>query len=197
MGKNAGERVILREEKRLADEAKAKKADEANKELETNLANFKGKAVGVNSIDTVSQELATSSAQEFAKNARVQTDPKATQQEKDRARLANFQIKRQFENSQAYMQMILDKKNEIEEEKIEEIEEKIEEEIEEEIEEIQEENNILELYEEVKKLEKEKKEFKKDKMDSCYLIKTHLINRNKFNESKERLLKLKEFYQKF
>jgi len=34
-------------------------------------------------------------------------------------------------------------------------------------------------------------------MDSCYLIKTHLINRNKFNESKERLLKLKEFYQKF
>ena len=92
---------------------------------------------------------------------------------------------------------VYDKKNEIEEEKIEEIEEKIEEEIEEEIEEIQEENNILELYEEVKKLEKEKKEFKKDKMDSCYLIKTHLINRNKFNEAKERLLKLKEFYQKF
>ena len=91
-----------------------------------------------------------------------------------------------------------DKKiNEIKEEKIEEIEEKIEEEIEEEIEEIQEENNILELYEEVKKLEKEKKEFKKDKMDSCYLIKTHLINRKKFKESKERLLKLKKFYQKF
>ena len=49
----------------------------------------------------------------------------------------------------------------------------------------------------IEKLEKEKKEFKKDKMDSCYLIKTHLINRNKFNEAKERLLKLKEFYQKF
>ena len=91
-----------------------------------------------------------------------------------------------------------DKKlNEIKEEKIEEIEEiqeKNEEEIEEEIEEIEEENekkeeneenNILELYEEVKKLEKDKKEFKKDKMDSCYLIKTHLINRNKFKESKE------------
>ena len=76
-----------------------------------------------------------------------------------------------------------DKKiNEIKEEKIEEIEEN-EEEIEEEIEEIEEEieeneENILELYEEVKKLEKEKKEFKKDKMDSCYLIKTHLINLN-------------------
>ena len=91
-----------------------------------------------------------------------------------------------------------DKKNKIDEE-IEEIEEEIEEEIQEieENEEKIEEENILELYKEVKKLEKEKKEFKKDKMDSCYLIKTHLINRKKFKESKERLLKLKEFYQKF
>ena len=113
--------------------------------------------------------------------------------------ILNKQLQEDKIKEEEFLELIkkYDKKNEIEEEKIEEIEEKIEEEIEEEIEEIQEENNILELYEEVKKLEKEKKEFKKDKMDSCYLIKTHLINRNKFNESKERLLKLKEFYQKF
>jgi hypothetical protein len=97
-----------------------------------------------------------------------------------------------------------DKKNEIEEKKEEKIEEneeiKFDEEIEEENEEEKfddEENIIKELYEEVKNLEKEKKEFKKEKMDSCYLIKTHLINRKKFKESKERLLKLKEFYQQF
>lgn len=89
----------------------------------------------------------------------------------------------------------------IEEKEIEENKEiKFDEEIEEENDDLErkkEENNILEFYEEVKNLEKEKKEFKKDKMDSCYLIKTHLINRKKFNEAKERLLKLKEFYQKF
>jgi hypothetical protein len=56
---------------------------------------------------------------------------------------------------------------------------------------------ILELYEEIKKIEKEKKQYKEDKMDSCYLIKVHLLNKNKFNEAKERLLKLKEFYQQF
>lgn len=104
--------------------------------------------------------------------------------------ILNKQLQEDKIKEEEFLELIkkYDKKNEIEEEKIEENEE-IEEEIEE--------NNILELYEEVKKLEKEKKEFKKDKMDSCYLIKTHLINRKKFKESKERLLKLKEFYQQF
>jgi hypothetical protein len=113
--------------------------------------------------------------------------------------ILNKQLQEDKIKEEEFLELIkkYDKKNEIEEEKIEEIEEKNEEEIEEEIEEIEEENNILELYEEVKKLEKDKKEFKKDKMDSCYLIKTHLINRKKFKESKERLLKLKEFYQQF
>jgi len=102
-----------REEERLANEAKEKKQEADEKILQENLANYKGKATGISNLDNISQELATESAKNYAQNTRVLNNPNAPAIEKEKARLANMQIKRQFDNSQAYMQMIIDKKNEI------------------------------------------------------------------------------------
>ena len=102
-----------RAEEERKRQKKAAAEEKKQKELDANLQNFSHTNTGIYSLDNVGLGVANESARKSAELMRVIQSPTASREEKEKARLANFNLINQVKSSNQYMTMINEKKKEI------------------------------------------------------------------------------------